>query len=104
MIAYSLGIGELGLLAVRLLHGCGMGLYPTAASAVVAHLAPPARRGAVMGTFGAAANIAMALAPIAGLAVADRLGFVPPFHPPPCVPGLRPPPTPRPPRPGRDRA
>src|SRR5439155_16812682 len=54
--------------------------YPTAASAVVADLAPPARRGAVMGTFGAAANIAMALAPIAGLAVADRLGFVPLFQ------------------------
>src|SRR5204863_115295 len=75
----------LGLLAVRLLHGCGMGLYPTAASAVVADLAPPARRGAVMGTFGAAANIAMALAPIAGLAVADRLGFVPLFQLAACV-------------------
>src|SRR2546421_8790525 len=45
----------------------------------------PARRGAVMGTFGAAANIAMALAPIAGLAVADRLGFVPLFQLAACV-------------------
>ena len=84
-LAYSLAAGALGLLAVRLLHGCGMGLYPTAASAVVADLAPPARRGAVMGTFGAAANIAMALAPIAGLAVADRLGFVPLFQLAACV-------------------
>jgi len=84
-LAYSLTTGLLGLLAVRLLHGCGMGLYPTAASAVVADLAPPARRGAVIGTFGAAANIAMALAPIAGVAIADRLGFVPLFQLAACV-------------------
>src|SRR5207249_12267163 len=79
-LAYSLTAGLLGLLAVRLLHGCGMGLYPTAASTVVADLAPPDRRGALMGTFGAAANIAMAVGPIAGIAIADRLGFVPLFQ------------------------
>ncbi len=84
-LAYSLTAGLLGLLAVRLLHGCGMGLYPTAASAVVADLAPPDRRGALMGTFGAAANIAMALGPIAGIAIADRLGFVPLFQLAACV-------------------
>ena len=84
-LAYSLTTGVLGLLAVRLLHGCGMGLYPTAASAVVADLASPDRRGALMGTFGAAANIAMALAPIAGIAIADRLGFVPLFWLAACV-------------------
>src|SRR5439155_167878 len=78
-LAYNVTAGALGLLAVRLLHGCGMGLYPTAASAVVADLAPPDRRGAVMGTFGAAANIAMALGPIAGIPITDRLGFVPVF-------------------------
>jgi MFS family permease len=77
--AYSLTTGVAGLLAVRLFHGSGMGLYPTAASAVVADLAPRERRGAVMGTFGAAANIAMAVAPLAGIAIADRLGFVPLF-------------------------
>jgi MFS family permease len=74
-LAYNLTVGALGLLAVRLLHGCGMGLYPTAASAVVADLAPPDRRGAVMGNFGAAANLAMAFGPLAGLAVIDRAGF-----------------------------
>ena len=78
-LAYSFTTGVAGLLAVRLLHGCGMGLYPTAASAVVADLAPPERRGALMGTFGAAANIAMAFAPMAGIALVDRAGFVPLF-------------------------
>jgi len=103
-LAYSLAAGALGLLAVRLLHGCGMGLYPTAASAVVADLAPPARRGAVMGTFGAAANIAMALAPIAGLAVADRLGFVPLFQLAACVAAVALLLTQRLPEPARSRA
>ena len=78
-LAYSVTAGVAGLLAVRLLHGCGMGLYPTAASAVVADLAPPERRGALMGTFGAAANLAMAFAPIAGIALVDRAGFIPLF-------------------------
>ena len=84
-LAYNVTAGAFGLLAVRVLHGCGMGLYPTAASAVVADLAPPDRRGAVMGTFGAAANIAMALGPIAGIAITDRLGFVSVFWLAGCV-------------------
>ena len=78
-LAYSLTAGGAGLLAVRLLHGCGMGLYPTAASAVVADLAPPERRGVLMGTFGAAASLAMAFAPMAGIALVDRAGFIPLF-------------------------
>jgi MFS family permease len=78
-LAYSFTAGVAGLLAVRVLHGCGMGLYPTAASAVVADLAPPERRGVVMGNFGAAANIAMAGAPLVGIALVDRAGFGPLF-------------------------
>lgn len=78
-LAYSFTTGVAGLLAVRLLHGCGMGLYPTAASAVVADLAPPERRGALMGNFGAATNLAMAFGPMAGIALVDRAGFLPLF-------------------------
>jgi len=33
------------LVLLRAFHGAGMGLYPTAGAAVVADLAPPARRG-----------------------------------------------------------
>ncbi|MBI4637377.1 MAG: MFS transporter [Candidatus Rokubacteria bacterium] len=74
-LAYSLSGTAVALLLTRLLHGSGMGLYPTAASAVVTDLAPPERRGELLGFFGAAANVAMAIGPLAGLAIAERLGF-----------------------------
>jgi MFS family permease len=63
------------LLLVRLLHGAGMGLYPTAASAAMADVAPPERRGELLGLLGSAANVAMAVGPIAGVAVVERAGF-----------------------------
>ncbi|MBI3003585.1 MAG: MFS transporter, partial [candidate division NC10 bacterium] len=55
------------LLALRLLHGAGMGLFTTAASAVTTDLAPPERRGEAMGYFGMAANLAMAGGPAVGM-------------------------------------
>jgi MFS family permease len=64
-----------GLMLVRGLHGCGMGLYPTGGMAMAADLAPPARRGYVMGLVGIAANVALAIGPAAGLLVVDRWGF-----------------------------
>lgn len=72
---YGLFGTALALVLVRLLHGSGMGLYPTAASALVADVAPPGRRGELLGFFGAAANVAMALGPIVGVEIARRLGF-----------------------------
>ncbi len=74
-LGYGASHSAPALLAVRLLHGTGMGLYPTAAAAVVADLAPPERRGEWMGVFGAAANVALAVGPLAGMAVVERLGF-----------------------------
>ena len=74
-IGYALGTGVLALVLVRLLHGSGMALYPTAATALVADVAPPARRGEFLGLFGAAGSIAMALGPITGVALVERLGF-----------------------------
>lgn len=78
-LAYPWSGTAAALLAVRLLHGAGMGLYPTAASAVVADVTPPSRRGEILGFFGAAANVAMALGPLAGMELAQRLGFTPLF-------------------------
>jgi len=78
-LAYGVSRSVWALLLVRLLHGAGMGLYPTAAAATSADLAPPDRRGEVLGFVGAAANLAMALGPIAGMAITDGLGFVPLF-------------------------
>ena len=63
------------LLLVRAVHGAGMGLYPTSATAVVADIAPPDRRGEAMGFFGAAGNLALALGPFLGIWVAERAGF-----------------------------
>lgn len=74
-LAYTVSGTARALLLVRLLHGSGMGLYPTAASAVVADLAPPQRRGELLGQLGAAANVAMAVGPLAGVAFAERAGF-----------------------------
>jgi MFS family permease len=74
-IAYGFAAGALGLLLVRLVHGAGMGLYPTAASAMVTDVTPPGRRGEILGLYGAAGSIAMAVGPMTGMAIAGRLGF-----------------------------
>jgi MFS family permease len=74
-LGYALSAGIVALVGVRLLHGTGMALFPTAATALVADVAPPARRGEVLGLFGAAGSLAMALGPIAGVELVARLGF-----------------------------
>lgn len=73
---YAASAGALTLLAMRLVHGAGMGLFPTAASTIVADLAPPDRRGELMGLYGAAANVAMAAGPLLGLEIERRAGFL----------------------------
>lgn len=72
---YAASAGALTLLLMRLVHGAGMGLFPTAASAVVADIAPPERRGELMGVYGASANVAMAAGPLLGLEIVGRAGF-----------------------------
>ena len=74
-IAYGWTAGAAGLLLVRLVHGAGMGLYPTAASAMVADVTPPQRRGEVLGFYGAAGSIAMAVGPMTGIALVGRFDF-----------------------------
>lgn len=74
-LAYGWAGGALALTCVRLVHGTGMGLFPTAASALVTDLAPPERRGHVLGLYGAAFSIAMAIGPLAGVALSQRAGF-----------------------------
>lgn len=74
-LAYALSAGVIALASSRLFHGAGMALYPTAASALVADVAPPARRGEFLGLFGAAGSVGMALGPITGVALTARVGF-----------------------------
>ena len=64
-----------GVLVLRLFHGVGMGLFPTAATVVVAQVAPPARRGEAMGWFGIANSVGLIIGPTAGTAVASQMGF-----------------------------
>jgi predicted MFS family arabinose efflux permease len=74
-LGYVLARSVDAVLALRLFHGTGMGLFPTAATVVVAELAPLARRGEAMGWFGIANSVGMVFGPAAGTAVAGRLGF-----------------------------
>jgi MFS family permease len=63
------------ILSLRLVHGIGMGLFPTAAAVVVAELSPPERRGEAMGWFGIASSIGLIVGPAAGPMVASQLGY-----------------------------
>jgi MFS family permease len=63
------------MLALRFFHGIGIAIYTTAGSVFVADLAPPARRGEAMGYYGMALNLAMAIGPALGVALASWLGF-----------------------------
>jgi len=64
-----------GILALRVFHGLGMGLFPTAATVIVAELAPLARRGEAMGWFGIANSAGLIVGPILGPALASGIGY-----------------------------
>jgi MFS family permease len=68
-----------GLFLLRLFHGVGMGLAPTAATVIATDLAPPARRGAAMGLFGLAPAVGLAVGPYAGGELVRALSFGPTF-------------------------
>jgi MFS family permease len=64
------------ILGLRLFHGTGMGLFPTAAAVVVTELSPPERRGEAMGWFGIANSIGLIAGPAAGPLIASSLSFL----------------------------
>ncbi|MGB9921024.1 MAG: MFS transporter [Moorellales bacterium] len=68
------------VLAVRLVHGFAWGLVTTAAGTIVSDLVPPARRGEGMGYYGMFMNMAMAIAPAAGLYVIYHYRYPPLFY------------------------
>jgi len=67
------------LFALRLFHGLAMALFSTAAAVVVTDVVPLPRRGEGMGFFGMGSNLALALGPLASLAVVGRFSFAPLF-------------------------
>jgi MFS family permease len=74
-LGYTIAEAVGPILWLRLVHGVGMGLFPTAAAVVVAELSPPLRRGEAMGWFGIASSIGLIVGPAAGPVVASQLGF-----------------------------
>ncbi len=63
------------LLALRIVQGIGMALWPTAASSLVAEVVPPSRRGEGFGFFGMAPSGAQIIVPALGVVIADTWGF-----------------------------
>lgn len=74
-LLYGVSLTLPALIAVRALHGVGMALYPTGGTAMAADMAPAAHRGYVLGLVGIAANVALAIGPVAGIWLADAFGF-----------------------------
>src|SRR5439155_473209 len=83
--------GLAALLALRVLHGSGMGFGQTAASVAAADLAPIARRGEALGVFGLASTFGIMLGPYAGIELYERFGSTTTF----LVAGSRSPSSPR---------
>jgi MFS family permease len=75
-VLYPLAVTMPRLLALRVFHGTGMGIFMTASTSLIADGAPPARRGEALGAYGLAINLAMAIAPAAGMAVVNRASFL----------------------------
>jgi MFS family permease len=73
LYGWSVTLGA--LIAVRIVHGVGMGLFPAASASMVSDLAPAERRGEAMGLWGAASNVALALGPLGAVWLSDRWGF-----------------------------
>ena len=72
---YAVSASLAVLVLARLFHGAGMALFQTASQAMVADLAPPRRRGEVMGLFGIAGNVALAVGPMLGVWLVQGAGY-----------------------------
>jgi MFS family permease len=72
---YALVASVAALLLVRVFHGTGMAAFTTTGQTLVVDVAPVGRRGEAIGVYGIANNLASALGPAAGMALALDLGF-----------------------------
>lgn len=78
-LGYAAAGGLAALLALRVLHGSGMGVGQTAATVAAADLAPVARRGEAMGVFGLSSTVGIMIGPYVGIELYHRLGSSPTF-------------------------
>jgi MFS family permease len=72
---YLLPLGVPGLIAARLVLGAGEGTVFTAGSAWIVDLAPPERRGRVIGLYGLAVWGALSVGPLAGQLIQQSAGY-----------------------------
>jgi len=63
------------LIILRFVHGISFGILTTATSAIAANIVPEARRGAGMGYFAMAMNIAVVAGPFIGLTLLQYISF-----------------------------
>ena len=72
---YVVGTTLFLFIILRVLHGFAFGISTVSGSTVAVDIMPSQRRGEGIGYFGMAANIAMAIGPVAGLWVHKNYGF-----------------------------
>jgi MFS family permease len=75
MLLYDYTKSVTSLLLLRVLHGIGWGAATTAATTLIADIAPPNRRGEAMGVFGMASNVAMAIGPALSIILLQSYDF-----------------------------
>ncbi len=74
---YLLPLGVGGLIGARLVLGAGEGTVFTAGSAWIVDLAPPARRGRVIGLYGLAVWSGLSVGPLIGELIQHSAGYTP---------------------------
>ncbi|MDP2766980.1 MAG: MFS transporter [Candidatus Methanoperedens sp.] len=75
MLLYNYTTSVVSLLMLRVLHGIGWGAATTAATTLIADIAPPRRRGEAMGTFTAAFDLGIGAGSIVLGMVLQFFGF-----------------------------
>jgi MFS family permease len=80
VLAYRWAGTPAAVLAIRLVHGAAWGLTTTASGTIVTDLVSPERRGEGLGYYGMFINLAMAVAPAAGLYIAYHYQYPPLFY------------------------
>jgi MFS family permease len=74
-LLYLPNLGIAGLIAARLVLGAGEGTVYTAGSAWIVDLAPPERRGRVLGLYGLAVWGGLSVGPLVGQLILDQGGY-----------------------------
>jgi MFS family permease len=74
-LLYLPNLGIAGLIAARLVLGAGEGTVYTAGSAWIVDLAPPERRGRVLGLYGLAVWGGLSVGPLLGQVILDQGGY-----------------------------